>query len=262
MRETNKWFKAQQEEELSWLQISAIEERPEKKHWQLFLQNSKDFLPPNLETSVILDVGCGPDGLIFYYPKTGTKIGIDPLIDSYMLHYDIHKGNLLVKGLGEYLPFRDGSVDAVFCNNALDHMKDPLNVLREICRVLRRGGFLLLDVNTQPLLDRFSIEKGLYQPMLNEYHPHKLISKEIILNLEQIGFNVAKKRTHVPMPWLHGLMRVLLHRPILNPDRIGIFQISSKSLMEFCLLRTMDLFFYPFFKLWFTTELLVLVVKR
>ena len=45
-------------------------------------------------------------------------------------------------GAGEALPFRTGSFDAVFSNSVLEHVRDPVRVLREAMRVLRPGGRL------------------------------------------------------------------------------------------------------------------------
>lgn len=41
---------------------------------------------------------------------------------------------------GERLPFPDGSFDAVFCNDSMNHIPGRLDVLREWHRVLRPGG--------------------------------------------------------------------------------------------------------------------------
>jgi SAM-dependent methyltransferase len=47
-----------------------------------------------------------------------------------------------VLGVGEKLPFADGSVDGVFSVAVLEHVKDPFRCAREIMRVIRPGGRL------------------------------------------------------------------------------------------------------------------------
>lgn len=45
---------------------------------------------------------------------------------------------------GSCLPLHDGSVDAVFANMYLHHAPDPLAAIREMVRVLRPGGMLVI----------------------------------------------------------------------------------------------------------------------
>jgi ubiquinone/menaquinone biosynthesis C-methylase UbiE len=52
----------------------------------------------------------------------------------------------LVKGDTLQLPFKTGSIDAVFHQGLLEHFRDPSRVLLENARVLMGGGVLLVDV--------------------------------------------------------------------------------------------------------------------
>lgn len=51
-----------------------------------------------------------------------------------------------VQGDAERLPFADGTFDAVICAELLEHVFDPRQVVREIRRVLRPGGRVLITV--------------------------------------------------------------------------------------------------------------------
>jgi SAM-dependent methyltransferase len=57
-----------------------------------------------------------------------------------------------VLGVGEELPFKDGSFDAVISVSVLEHVRDPFRCAAEIVRVLKPGGRLLCCVPfLQPL---------------------------------------------------------------------------------------------------------------
>lgn len=47
-----------------------------------------------------------------------------------------------VLGVGERLPFLSESMDGIYCDCVLEHVKDPFACAREILRVLKPGGFL------------------------------------------------------------------------------------------------------------------------
>lgn len=44
------------------------------------------------------------------------------------------------------IPFPDNTFDTVLCNHVLEHVRDDLQAMREICRVLKPGGFAILQV--------------------------------------------------------------------------------------------------------------------
>lgn len=56
-----------------------------------------------------------------------------------------------VQAYAESLPFGDSIFDAVICSEMLEHVMDPLCVLKEIRRVLKTDGVLLISV---PFLNR------------------------------------------------------------------------------------------------------------
>lgn len=88
----------------------------------------------------LLDVGCGtqPYRALFDVPEyVGLEIDTPTsrarqLADAY---YD-----------GGRFPFTDGRFDTVLCNQVLEHVFNPDEFIREICRVLTPEGRLLLTV--------------------------------------------------------------------------------------------------------------------
>jgi ubiquinone/menaquinone biosynthesis C-methylase UbiE len=53
-----------------------------------------------------------------------------------------------VQGNVSAMPFDDGVYDFIFCSAAFKNFKEPITALREMCRVLKTGGIVLIvDMN-------------------------------------------------------------------------------------------------------------------
>lgn len=101
----------------------------------------------------VLDIGCGPglttQSALQLVGPTGYVIGLDP--SSGMLR-EARKGPCrnLIQGVGEELPFPDGSFDFLSMGYALRHVSDLRVAFREYRRVLRPGGIVLLLEISRP----------------------------------------------------------------------------------------------------------------
>lgn len=101
------------------------------------------------ETTRWLDAGCGhrllpPDFEILersLIHKARLAIGID--VDACSLKSHKTLPSRLCGSL-DSLPFPDGAFDLVTCNMVVEHLPDPANTFRELGRVLRPGGVLLV----------------------------------------------------------------------------------------------------------------------
>ena len=84
---------------------------------------------------LVLDIGCGPQAAPSYGMNfDGRLVGIDPLVGVQPRRFDF------VQGVGEYLPFADGTFDRILFATSLDHMLVPTRVLREARRVAKPSG--------------------------------------------------------------------------------------------------------------------------
>src|SRR5262245_15637175 len=52
----------------------------------------------------------------------------------------------LIRGIAETLPFRDRTFDRVLCESAIDHLAEPAVGIREMARVLKPDGRLVIGV--------------------------------------------------------------------------------------------------------------------
>ncbi|KKR85022.1 MAG: Methyltransferase type 11 [Candidatus Woesebacteria bacterium GW2011_GWB1_41_10] len=107
----------------------------------------------------VLDVGSA-DGMFskVILDGTGAKklIGIEVLkksVDWANSHWKNFNMKFYV-GDAHDLKFETGKFDAVFCNEVLEHVEDPVKVLSEMRRVLKRGGYGVFLVPSDSLLFR------------------------------------------------------------------------------------------------------------
>jgi SAM-dependent methyltransferase len=89
----------------------------------------------NLE---ILDIGCGSKPYSsFFKGKTKKYVGIDLTSNEYV--------DCIAPA--ESLPFPSETFDVVISTQMLEHVKDPVKVIKEIYRVLRKGGVVFLSTH-------------------------------------------------------------------------------------------------------------------
>jgi len=102
-------------------------------------------LPPR---STILEVGCG-DGsftkeLVKYSPDV---VAID-ISESQIAENTKRFGGITFQqhDVAERFPFEAGAFDVIWCSEVLEHLFDPAFALREMHRILKPGGKLLVTV--------------------------------------------------------------------------------------------------------------------
>lgn len=179
------------------------------------------------DDDVVLDCGCG-EGFL-------TKI-ISELYDCEIYGLDIDEDlleaarqnigdkNNVVFQHGDIinLPFRNETFDKIILMEVLEHIPDDAGALRELHRVLRKGGILAITVPNHnypflwdPLnkireglgLGHFSKDKGflggIWAMHLRLYHPNEI--KEVI---ERAGFAVEDMEglMHYCLPFNHNIL--------------------------------------------------------
>ncbi len=92
-------------------------------------------------TGELLDVGCGRKPYRDLFPGVTRYVGID--FDTPVTR-GLGCADLLYDG--RRFPLGDATFDAVLCSQVLEHVFTPEEFVRELHRVLRPGGLLLLTV--------------------------------------------------------------------------------------------------------------------
>jgi len=102
-----------------------------------------------------LEVGVGSGR---FAQPLGAKIGIDPSRNMLTLAKKRHIQVIL--GTGENLPFNDLTFDFVFVIVTLCFVENPVSVMKEAGRVLKRGGRLIVgEINKDSWLGKFYEDK-------------------------------------------------------------------------------------------------------
>lgn len=102
---------------------------------------------PDWRDKQILDAGCGTGAILKQLGNPLNTVGVDLAPEAVALCRQRGLDNVREADICA-LPFADLSFDVVICSSVLYHrwVKDVDGAVREMCRVLRPGGLLLLNV--------------------------------------------------------------------------------------------------------------------
>jgi len=96
----------------------------------------------------IVDVGCGQGGFLgLCRGEFELAVGLD--LSAEAVRMCLGKSLSGIRSDALFLPLRTGCVDIVRAKEIIEHLPDPLSMVREACRVLRPGGLFLAHVPSQ-----------------------------------------------------------------------------------------------------------------
>lgn len=148
----------------------------------------------------ILDVGCASGWFLScvkkVYPRADCH-GVDVYKEG--IKYGVKKYPKLHLKVGDAhaLPYKVGTFDVVVCTEVLEHVEDPQSVLKEIKRVLKKNGILVVELDSGSIL--FSIVWYLWRlskgSVWNHSHLHSFTVKKLDKMLKKAGFKIEAKKT-------------------------------------------------------------------
>ena len=180
------------------------------------------------------------------------NIGAGKTKIDFALNIDISKKADIPVDIGENpLPFEDKSVDIIFSDHTIEHVKNYLFAINEIHRVLKKGG--LLFVNTPYLtLTKYNLVNPYHLHHFNEYsfdffNPLKLrgsAAEENNIDLRTNSFMISYLPPFNYLPFFRILARKYLFNvakeikfAIVKGDRVDpnlkFFLLNHKKLISF-----------------------------
>lgn len=188
--------------------------------------------------SVYCEIGCGPAIVGLEMVKKGCQVvGIDLSLEGLKLAKSLHakeksKGFFLCGDILQ-MPFKANSLDLIYGGGVLEHFKDTAGAIRELYRVLRKGGHILATV---PFI---SLSTLTYRQLYGNI-PELPILETV---LEFIHIKILKQRFMsfgYEKSFTQGKLRHLFSRAGFQEIKIGFFEchlpfsrFENESLKEF-----------------------------
>ena len=96
------------------------------------------------------------------------------------------------------MPFENNTFDAVLCNHVLEHVTDDIIAMKEIVRVLKPGGFAILQVPffhpvpDQTISDPSITDRRIREKLFGQDDHVRRYGKDYPLRISRAGFNAVE----------------------------------------------------------------------
>ncbi|MDH2900587.1 MAG: methyltransferase domain-containing protein [archaeon] len=141
----------------------------------------------------LLEVGCGGGAFLFEALKSGCRAAaIDHSPDMVMVAKELNSSAIAEKRLeileseAESLPFPDGKFTCAVCTGVFGFIDRPVVVLSEVCRVMVKGGRLIVFVSTKELKGTPAAP----EPIASQLHFYE--DQQLVQLAHQGGFEEAR----------------------------------------------------------------------
>lgn len=153
----------------------------------------------------VLDVGCGVGNMLqqlrehSQYSSKGIEISKEAAAKASQNGHNVFQGNLIQAN------FEDESFDAIYLLYVLEHVDNPAEILKEIYRILKKNGILLLAVPNYRYLriafDNF-ISRTFFKKSSTlhpEEHLQNFTPTTLKMFIKKAGFDIVKENCAKPL---------------------------------------------------------------
>lgn len=187
--------------------FKPLKNRYQEKYFQYELRNQDNFFTLMKKTlqdikfhesitpefsfqKKFLDIGCATGLLLNYIRQYGWEVqGIE--LGTYSVQYAKKKFNLpIVNKPLEETNIMDNSIDVVHWSHVIEHLPSPIQGLKKIYKMLKKGGYMLL---TTPRVDSF--QQRIFKDEWRSYHRDHLsiFSRKTLINMiKKTRFQIKK----------------------------------------------------------------------
>lgn len=199
-RSTDLWKVAQTEGEKSYSEDGPVGNFSHDE-WKPAAEAARHLTNVAQNCALVLDIGCGqlPTPVYMGVLQTAwtgvTNIGIDPASQDRAVYAE--RTFPSARSFGEHLPFRNKVFDAVMFVSSIDHMINPRHALIEARRVLRPGGWLLVE-ETCRAVDLGYIKWLVHSHLgrlpyrYNRFHNWAYTERSLMQLIRHAGFNIVR----------------------------------------------------------------------
>ncbi len=150
-------------------------------HWLNHLGGKKLLIQKDAR---VLDIGCGSGILIRDFQAMVKWIGGVEVSSIALQNIRNEALGQIARASAIELPFADGSFDVVTCFDVIEHLENDAGGIREISRVLKNGGMVMLNVPAyQWLWSDWDVSVG---------HFRRYSRRELAALLVRCGFHVYR----------------------------------------------------------------------
>lgn len=149
----------------------------------------------------VLDVGCSTGIFLELFKDEGWEVwGVEPSESSSVAK---SRGIKVIKNYFEKAKLPNNYFDLVVMNHTMEHLRNPLEILRKVNQIVKKNGCLFIDVpNYGGLGSRLLGEKWPY--LLPKEHLHQFTKRDLESLLRNTGF-----------------------KPIHSESRSGIYEFAN-----------------------------------
>lgn len=181
----------------------------------------------------VLDVGCGTGWFSQRAPARGARVTSLDIGENLLRQVREKCASTLVAADACLLPFVSDAFDVVISSECIEHTLDPGAALREIHRVTRPGGLLLVTVPNRLWRVSATVAAALklrpyegYEHWVGWFELRRLLRHLRAAIVEMRGFHVVPPLLPATWPWLRRVDRV---GRVLGPVMLNIAVLARKG---------------------------------